>query len=149
MALDRMDLMVSANKLSRLMSQPRESDFVAVKRVVRYLRSHPVCALQYRWQSPGQGLLSLTDSDWATDVKTRRSTSGGAILKGTHVLSFWTALQSNVALSSGEAELTSLVRGVCEALCVHNLLKELLNVKVPMPNWYMRSTSPLFGKSHQ
>ena len=50
--------------------------------------------------------------------------------RGTHVLLFWTRLQSSVALCSGEAELSSLVKGVGEVLCIYNLMKELLSVAV-------------------
>ena len=40
----------------------------------------------------------------------------------------WSKLQSNVALSSGEAELNSAVKGVSEAIGLQGLIKEMLDV---------------------
>ena len=40
----------------------------------------------------------------------------------------WSKVQSNVALSSGEAELNSAVKGVSEAIGLKGLVKEVLNI---------------------
>ena len=50
MAQDRPDLGFAANMLSRQMARPRKGDELLLKRVVRYLVSHPKCELLYRWQ---------------------------------------------------------------------------------------------------
>ena len=42
-----------------------------------------------------------------------------------HLVKHWARTQASVALSSGEAELTSLVKGSCEALGVRDMLKEM------------------------
>ena len=55
--------------------------------------------------------MLYTDSDWAGDKETRRSTSGGCLMLGQHVISHWSKSQSNIALSSGEAELNAAVKG--------------------------------------
>ena len=66
-----------------------------------------------------------TDSDWANDVKTRKSTSGGVVMLGGHVLLSWSRVQSTIALSSGEAELNSSVKGISEIIGIINLSAEL------------------------
>ena len=57
-----------------------------------------------------------TDSDWAGDLKTRLSTSGGIPCFEKCVIRTWAKLQNMVALSSAEAEyleaLILLFRGV-------------------------------------
>ena len=63
MALDRPDLGFAANLLSRHMAKPRLGDEVALKKVVRYLVSHPVCELVYYWQPMPSGITILMDSD--------------------------------------------------------------------------------------
>ena len=52
-----------------------------------------------------------TDTDWAGCVRTRKSTSGGCLMLGQHVIKCWSATQASLALSSGEAEYYGVVRG--------------------------------------
>jgi hypothetical protein len=66
----------------------------------------------------------FTDSDWAGCPKTRRSTSGGVLLHGQHLVHHWSSTQAVVALSSMEAELNAIVKGVAEVLSLKNLLAE-------------------------
>ena len=69
--------------------------------------------------------MGYSDSDWAGCTKTRRSTSGGGILSGTHLLTHWSRTQTCVALSSGEAELNAMLKAACEGLSLLYLLEEL------------------------
>ena len=124
LAQDRPDLAVAANLLARSMSRPMKNDSIKVKRVLRYLQSHPSCKLMYAYQGPPQGLTILTDSDWAGDATTRRSTSGLMVIMGGHLIHFASRMQKTVALSSGEAELNALVLGLSEGLGISNVLKE-------------------------
>ena len=66
----------------------------------------------------------MTDSDWAGCVKTRKSTSGGVVMRGVHTIKHWSTTQSTVALSSAEAELIALVKGGSEALGARSLLRD-------------------------
>ena len=65
------------------------------------------------------------DTDWAGCFKTRKSTSGGATLRGGHLLKHWGSTQQTVALSSGEAELKGIVKGAAEGIGIHNVAKDL------------------------
>ena len=63
----------------------------------------------------------FADSDFAGCVRTRKSTSGGCILRGSHVLKHWTTTQKVVTLSSGEAELAGVVKAAAEGLGLQSL----------------------------
>ena len=65
-----------------------------------------------------------TDSDWAGCRKTRKSTSGGVLKVGRHVIKSWSRTQKAATLSSGEAEVIAVVGGVSEALGVKALAKD-------------------------
>ena len=56
------------------------------------------------------------DSNWAGFRHTRKSTSGGVALLGSHVIKSWSNTQAAIAKSSGEAELFGVVRGSTEGL---------------------------------
>ena len=124
LAQDRPDIAFTANLLARSMAAPRQGDEVRVKRVLRYLQGHPTCRISYDYQDPPTNVTTMTDSDWAGDLTTRRSTTGTMIAHGGHLVHFSSRLQKTVALSSGEAELNGLVAGLSEAVGVCNVLKE-------------------------
>ena len=128
MAQDRPDLSVAARILSQCMSRPREGVRACVKRVIRYLRRYPRCILEVTPTDAFDQLEVWTDSDWAGDVATRKSCSGGSLQLGGTTVQHWSKVQSNVALSSGEAELNSAVKGVSEAIGLKGLVKEVLNI---------------------
>ena len=44
-------------------------------------------------------------------------------MKGRHLLTHWSSTQTNVALSSGEAELNAIVKGAAEMMGMRNMTK--------------------------
>ena len=63
-----------------------------------------------------EGLEAYTDTDWAGCTRTRKSTSGGCLMVGYHLIKAWSATQASIALSAGEAEYYGVVRGAGIAL---------------------------------
>ena len=88
-ALDRPDLSFASRVASSHMSNPMEGDEHVVKRIIRYLKGKPRVAIRYEFQEDPNTLTVFTDSDWAGDEKTRRSTSGGVVCRGSHTISWW------------------------------------------------------------
>eukprot|EP00400_MALV-I_sp_L67-5_P001107 gene1107-biopygen217 len=72
---------------------------------------------------PGR-ITVWTDSNWAGCARTRRSTSGGALFHGSHLIKAWSHTQGHVALSSGEAEYYALAKGVAQALGTTHMMVE-------------------------
>ena len=62
-----------------------------------------------------------TDSDWAGDRISRKSTSGGMLCVAGSIVKSWSKTQSIVARSSGEAEFYALIRGITEALGLRSI----------------------------
>ena len=122
---DRPDISFATKELARVMSCPQPCHVVALKRVLRFLRAHPRGHQVYRWQAPQTELVAYVDSDWAGCLRTRRSTSGGLLMHGAHCLAHWSRTQSNVALSSGEAELNGALKGGVELLGGRSLLADM------------------------
>ena len=75
-----------------------------------------------------------TDSDWAGDKEKRKSTSGGLIICGGHLVGHWSRLQAGPAPSSGEAELNAGTKGLSELIGVRNFLDQL-GVKVNLRHY--------------
>jgi hypothetical protein len=124
LAMDRPDISQATKELCRRMSAPRAADLRALSRVARYLAGAGRVVYEYPWQ--WRPVLSVyTDSDFAGCVASRLSTSGGAVLLGTHLLKHWASTQKKITLSSGEAELGAVVRGFSEALGVQSVARDL------------------------
>ncbi len=115
-ALDRPDLSFASRVASSKMSNPREGDDQVIKRIIRYVKGKPRVAIRYQFQEQSETITVFTDSGWAGDIKTRKSTSGGVVCRGSHTISWWCKLQSNIALSSCEAELNAALKGTVEGL---------------------------------
>ena len=125
MSQDRPDISFASKELSRSMARPRVGDEMKLKRLARYLQRHPRCVIQYNWQEPGSHVTAFTDSDWGGCVRTRKSTSGGCLMRGTHLLVWWSRTQQLIALSSAEAELNASIKAAVEGLGVCNMAWEL------------------------
>ena len=79
----------------------------------------------FRFQEVPTRLQVFTDSDWGGNRVSRKSTTGGAILFGSHCLRTWSSTQGAVALSSAEAEFYALVDGALRARWAQTVLGEL------------------------
>ena len=86
---------------------------------------HGRLPLKFDEPGPPRDVIVTTDSDWAGDVESRRSTSGGAVCLGQACTRSWCRTQGCVALNSAEAEYYGMVSGVQEGRLVQQLLEEL------------------------
>ena len=66
-----------------------------------------------------------TDTDFAGCKTTRRSMSGGTVMFGTHCVRHWATTQTTLSLSSGEAELHGIGKGISHALGLKSLYADL------------------------
>lgn len=117
----RPDIANSVALLGRKFAAPTEQDWVAAKRVMRYLKGTIGWSLRLGGQED-QGLLGFSDADWAGDLSTRRSTSGFAFLFCGGTISWASRRQASVTLSSMEAEYVALSEACQEAVWLRQLL---------------------------
>lgn len=121
----RPDIAVSASILGRKKSNPTESDWVEVKRVIRYLKG----TIDYKLKLGGdeeveQDIVGYADADWGGDNKDRKSTSGQCFQIQGGTVSWSSRKQDCVSLSSKEAEYVSLSEACQELIWLQNLLKD-------------------------
>ena len=125
MSLDRVDVSYASKETARGMANPTVGDVVNLKRVIRYLSTVPVFSIYYNFQDPPTEITGYSDSDWAGCTRTRKSTSGGAIMLGKHLVHHYSSTQATIALSSGEAELNAATKCTSECIGIKSLLKDL------------------------
>ena len=74
-----------------------------------------------------------TDTDYAGCKVSRKSTSGGVVIWGNHVIKSWSSTQSVIALSSGDAEYYGMVKGASVGLGMQSVLRDFdINVKLAL-----------------
>ena len=84
----------------------------------------------YPWQEVSRVDI-YSDTDWAGCAKTRKSTSGGCVVLGGHLIKSWSSTQTSVSLSSGESEFYGVVKAGGVSLGYQALLRDLgLNLQV-------------------
>ena len=93
------------------MARPEWQDWERLERIAGY----PNAVYKYDWQAAGP-LGAITDPDWAGCLTTRKSTSGGLITRGKHLLKAWSKTQPVVTLSTAEAELLACETGSTELM---------------------------------
>ena len=126
LGLDRSDIQYAVKEICQGMSKPTVGGRKRIKRVARYL----VEAGRVVWtfgemEEEKLWVDVLVDSDWAGDVETRRSTSGGLALVGGVAVKHWSRTQKGRSLSSSEAEYYAIVTGSAEGIGIQASAREL------------------------
>ncbi|KAI5343142.1 hypothetical protein L3X38_011018 [Prunus dulcis] len=103
----RPDLCYAVNIVCQYMTQPSDLHFQLVKRI-------------------------LSDADWASDMNTRRSTTGFVVYLGNNPVFWQSKKQNSVSRSSTEAEYRALVNTAADVAWVRQVLLDL-KIFLPQP----------------
>ena len=109
------DISYAVHQVSQYMSAPRSTHYVAILRILQYLKGTLFHGLFYSAESPFI-LRAFFDADWAGDPTNRRSTTSYCFLLGSSLIFWRSKKQTLVAHSSIEAEYRSLVDTTSELL---------------------------------
>lgn len=129
----RPDIAVSVGILSQRLTKPRLLDMNEAKRIVKYLFHTRHYKLKLN-DTTSDVIRHYSDADWANDPSDRKSISGCfSLIFGGAIL--WTSRkQTNITLSSTEAEFYALAETVKEAKWLYFILKDFnINVDLPIP----------------
>nr|GEW16637.1 hypothetical protein [Tanacetum cinerariifolium] len=99
----RPDIMFAVCACARFQVTPKASHLLAVKRIFRYLKGKPHLGLWYPKDSPFD-LVAYSDSDYASAILDRKSTTRGCQFLGYRLISWQCKKLTVIATSSTEAE---------------------------------------------
>jgi len=147
----RTDVAFAVGYVSRFMEDPREDHWMAVKRLLRYVKGSLDQAIIFPKRG-GKGGLRLTifsetppktegepeltvfsDADMAGDIDGRRSTYGVLVFLGAAPIAWQSLKQKIVALSTCEAEYVAAATAACQAVWLCRLLGELTGKEAHPP----------------
>src|SRR5215472_2286271 len=120
----RPDISFAVNKLSQFGSNPDEEHLSAAIQVFRYLKGTQDLRLIYDGRK-GTELIGFSDSDWASDPDTRRSTTGYVFQIEGGIIAWASTKQRTVALSSVEAEYMAITEATRHTLWTCQILENL------------------------
>lgn len=129
LTITRPDIAYAVNSVSQFLHAPTADHFLAVKRILRYVKGTLHFGLTFRPSTVPSTLVAYSDADWAGCPDTRRSTSGYSIYLGNNLVSWSAKKQPTVSRSSCESEYRALATTAAELLWVTHLLHDL---KVPI-----------------
>ena len=106
------------------MANPNEEGWCRLKRAGRYLVGARRLVQLFKWALPSKELTAYADSDWAGEETTSKSTSGGMVCYGDHVLKSWASTQQVIAMSSGEAELYAMTKASAQLIGLCSIARD-------------------------
>jgi hypothetical protein len=109
--------------------EPRHVHLVVEKNVMRYLKGTLDCGLSYDGDHDFT-LIGYTDSNWAGSVFDRKSTSRCCFSLGSTMISWQSRKQSNISLSTVEAEYIVVCSTSCKAIWLRKLLTNLFDLEM-------------------
>ncbi|XP_072751064.1 uncharacterized protein [Anoplolepis gracilipes] len=76
------DIAYAVNSVSKFLNKHNESHWRAVKRIIAYLIETTSMGIEFRASGSGVEFAGYSDADFASDIATRRSTTGYAFFYG-------------------------------------------------------------------
>jgi len=104
---------------------------VAAMHLLRYIKGTKTLGVTYR-KTKNEEITGYSDSDWAANVDTRRSTTGYVFFLCGGPISWRSKVQPTVALSSTEAEYMALTSSAQEAMSLR-MMADDFHIKVEEP----------------
>jgi histone deacetylase 1/2 len=129
LTLTRPDIAFSVNKVCQFLHVPTTVHWVAVKRILRYVKQCTQLGLNIH--RPRSTLVcAFSDADWAGNIDDRKSTGGFAVFIGSNLVSWSARKQATVSHSSTESEYKAMANATVELTWLQTLLREL-GIKSP------------------
>jgi len=127
----RPDLAYAVSYLSRFLNNYDSMHIAAANQLLRYLKGTQTLGITFS-RSQSINLYGYSDSDWASDVNKRRSTTGYVFIMAGGAISWKSTLQPTVALSTSEAEYMALSAAAQESIALQ-YLRSSFNLPVTEP----------------
>ncbi|XP_052173352.1 secreted RxLR effector protein 161-like [Diospyros lotus] len=120
------DILFVVSVLSRFMHSPKESHFIAAKRVLRYIKG-TIALGTFFPKTPGEALklIGYTDNDWGGCIDDSRSTSGYLFSLSSGIFTWSSKKQETTAQFTTEAKYVVVALAVNQAIWLRKMLKDL------------------------
>jgi hypothetical protein len=147
----RPDIAYAVNIIARNMEKPTKRLWRAVQQIIKYLSTTPDVGIHYT-KDTDLSITGYADSDFAGDSSDRKSSTGWIYKLGDTTVSWKSAKQKAVTLSTTEAEFYAACDAAKESQLLQHLLSELHLQPKASPILYQDNQGAIFiekNHSHQ
>ena len=123
----RPDIAFAVSNVAKYCAKPTKQHWIAVKRIMRYLKGTLNYGLCYA-ASDNTQCVGFSDADFAGDIDDRKSTTGYMFQMSGAAISWRSKKQTCVSLSTAEAEYIALASAGQEAVWIRQLLSDMKSV---------------------
>ncbi|KAI0510739.1 hypothetical protein KFK09_011348 [Dendrobium nobile] len=123
LTITRPDIAYAVNNLSQHMHDPQPTHFFMLKRLLRYIKGTAHFRLPIT--KSDLCLRTYSDADWASDLVTRKSTSGYCTFLGNTLISRAIKKQTTVSRSSTASEYRALAAATADTIWLKRLFTDL------------------------
>jgi len=123
--ISRPDIAFTVNVLSRFLNKYNRNHWNAVKRVFKYLIGTAELGITYKSGGNNFVLEGYSDADFASDIDTRRSTTGYVFMLAYSPITWSLQRQKSVTLSTTEAEYVAAAAAAKEAVWLRKLINDI------------------------
>lgn len=138
----RPDIAYALSTVSQYLESPDKIHWNAVKRILKYLRGTVDFGLTFE-ANPRLKIQAYSDADYAGDVETRKSTSGGVFKLGGSTISWFSQKQRTVALSTTESEFIAAAEAIKELIWLRRLITEITKQEIVKPKLFIDNESAI------
>ncbi|RVW82773.1 Retrovirus-related Pol polyprotein from transposon RE1 [Vitis vinifera] len=124
LAHTRSDIAYSVSMISQFMHDPREPHLQAAYKVLHYLKGNLGKGILFK-KNNTLALEAYTDTDYASSLVDRRSTTGYCTFLGGNLVTWRSKKQNVVARLSAESKFRAIAQGLCELLWLKIILDDL------------------------
>ena len=128
----RPEIAYAVNQAAQFSNSPKQQHWMAVKRILAYLRGTIDHGIRYGGVENKKQLIVYTDADFAANIDDRRSTSGVLLMLNGGPIAWSSHRQKCVSLSTTESEYVAAASGSKEIIWMRRLLGDI-DWKQPNP----------------
>ncbi|GBP23670.1 Retrovirus-related Pol polyprotein from transposon TNT 1-94 [Eumeta japonica] len=125
--VSRPDIMFGVSLVSRYLNCYDSTHWAVVKKILKYLKETKEMGILYS-KVKNNTVEGYSDSDYAADSDTRRSTTGYVFTKNAAAITWATQRQQSIALSTTEAEFMAACSAAKEALWIKDYYLILVHI---------------------
>lgn len=121
----RPDISFAVTKMAQHAANPDETHLEKALYIIRYLNTTSNYKLVYSKNGDETGVHAHTDSDWASEKSTSKSTTGFMVNLANGIILWKSVRQTTIALSSTEAEYMAMSDCAKQLTWIHQMINEI------------------------